>query len=67
MTPAHDGIASYGFNEFIPAFFVIVPAEFFGKIKVVPTNNGVFDESTAAFRNLLVFFFALAERVVVAQ
>ena len=64
MAPPHDGIVSYGFNEFISPFFVIILAEFFGKIKVVPTNNGVFDEPTVGFGDFLVFFFALAERVV---
>ena len=43
MTPPHDGIVPDSFNEFIPAFFVIILAEFFGKIKVVPTNKGIFD------------------------
>jgi hypothetical protein len=43
MAPPHDGIVSDGFHEFLFTFFVIILAEFFCKIKVVPTNKGVFD------------------------
>ena len=67
MPPTHDRIVPDGLQEFIPAFFAIVLGEFFGEKKVVPTNKGIFNQPTAAFGNVLVFLFALAEGMVIPQ
>jgi hypothetical protein len=56
-----------GCQQFLSVLNVFLLGDFLGEIQVVPADNGIFDQASASFGNLLLDLFAIQEVTVIPE
>lgn len=67
MRPCGDRTVTNGFDQCRSTLHIFFLGKYPREVKVIPTHDGVFDQSPTGLRDLLVLLLALDELVAVAE
>ena len=58
---------SYSREEFLPTLFAVGLGDFLREIEVIPTDDGVFDQSSAVLSDFLLDLFPMEKFLIISK